>query len=145
MSRRNPRYDRRLFGTWKSDRRRTFRDGIPQIVPEDKRAFYRNIFGKLTVHWGRNRYWSNYAGYRDRGRYEVLRIEGPDLLLQYWNGPEGGPQLHRIHFEGKYRYWLELDNGTREYFRRCRAGSDRRRFNLLTPFAVALRSKRAGS
>jgi hypothetical protein len=109
--------DRRLQGTWRSDRRRTFRfyKPGPRSTVEGQRKF-RSIFGKLIVRWTARRCHLEWDGTRFDGErssqpYEVVASDETSVIVR------SGGVLRQIHFDGDY-YWIAIDGGLCEYFRR---------------------------
>ncbi|MEO8753748.1 MAG: hypothetical protein ABI624_13830 [Casimicrobiaceae bacterium] len=113
----NATVDHRLLGTWRSDRRETFRYWLfAANVPEQTRSRFKRIFGKLTHTYTRSRMTSVYRGDTTVYRYEVLGQDADSVAIRYWNNeyPEGN--LSHIHFSGS-RYWIVTSAGQREFFR----------------------------
>jgi len=113
--------DRLLLGTWKSDRRRTFRHwkSRPEVSAANHRKF-RLLFGKLTIRWTPKYCYTDFDGDRSRGRYEVVATDFDSIVVRVdapsWMG-EGETKLYHIHFEDDY-YWMALTSGFVEWFRR---------------------------
>jgi hypothetical protein len=111
--------DRRLLGTWVSDRRRTFRHFKPKAgcPPQSLRKF-KAIFGKLAVKWGRRFYHTELDGHRRSARYEVVASDASSVVVRSRDELSGEDQLQHIHFDGDY-YWVALSGGSLcEFFRR---------------------------
>ncbi len=115
-----PKYDRRLLGTWRSDRRRTFRHFKPKrgCTPQSLRQL-KALFGKLVIRWGRGKYHTELDGYRESTTYEMVASDSVSVVIRYRDGLGGEDQLRQIHFDGDY-YWLALGGGLCEYFRRVK-------------------------
>jgi hypothetical protein len=109
--------DRRLLGTWKSDRRKTFKHFPPRpgAKPEAVRKL-RAIFGKLVVRWTRSRCYSEFEGQLESRPYEVVASDSESVVVRCFVSWLKEDRLRQIHFEGDY-YWLWAW-GIREYFRR---------------------------
>src|SRR5688572_24521508 len=72
-SRKNSMHDKRLLGTWKSDKTRTFAEyAFRRGVPANRRKRIMALFGKLTVTYKRSRVYTNLNGFETRARYKVL-------------------------------------------------------------------------
>lgn len=110
--------DRRLLGTWKSDRARTFRHFRPKPnCPPASLRKLKAMFGKLTVRWGRRKCYTDLDGYRDVSNYEVIARDSVSVVVRLPDFLSGEPRLHHIHFDGEY-YWIPLSGGLCEFFRR---------------------------
>ena len=104
--------DRRLLGTWKSDRKRTFEGHLwPATATPTIQRRYRAIFGKLVVRWTPKRTTSELDGLRETNTYQVLASD-IDSVAVLVDG-----SIYHIHFDGDEYYYLNLGR-TMEYFRR---------------------------
>lgn len=104
--------DRRLLGTWKSDRKRTFEGHLwPDTATPTVQRRFRAIFGKLVVHWTPKRTTWELDGVRETNTYQVLASD-VDSVAVLVNG-----SIYHIHFDGDEYYYLNLGR-TMEYFRR---------------------------
>ncbi len=116
--RKQPKWDSRLIGTWKSDRRRTFlryqpkQDSTPARVRKLK-----SLFGKMTIRWGRGKCYSDYQGTRETSRYELLGTDAGSVVVRILDDSLQPGRIYQIHFEDDY-YWIGLGSGLCEYFRR---------------------------
>ena len=138
-----PKFDKRLLGTWKSDKRRTFFEwNWKKNTPPNKKAKLKSFFGKLKVTYTRtkvisalhHRKWEQARRYvvvaadetgvaivkygeleiKNRRRYNVENLKMVEELFP----PK--PQIEHIHFDKRY-YWISLGNGrNREFFRKIR-------------------------
>jgi hypothetical protein len=106
--------DRRLLGTWRSDRRRTFQyfKPGPKSTPKGWRKL-RSIFGKLTVRWTARRWYSDLEGFRSSAAYEVVASDETSVVVRSADSED----LVHIHFEGDY-YWMAKHGTHCEYFKR---------------------------
>jgi hypothetical protein len=119
VSRRAAKTDRRLLGTWQSDRRRTFRHFKPKpgCSPHALRKL-KGLFGKLVVRWGRGVYVTELDGHQTSVRYEVVATDAESVVVRFRDELSGSDQLQQIHFAGDY-YWIALTGGAIfEFFRR---------------------------
>ncbi len=115
----------RLLGTWKSDRRRTFRNWKPsaQATPAQTRKF-KSLFGRLTIRWTSKRGYSSFDNVFDKGEpYAVVACDDDSLVIRTakpkWLGE--GTELHHIYFDDDgVHYWtpLVIIEGFVEWFRR---------------------------
>ena len=124
MGKSAPKVDRRLLGTWKSDRRRTFTHYKPKRgCPPSVLRWLKGMFGKLVVRWTRRKSWTDLNGYQESCRYEVVATDSETVVIRYQNGV-----LEHIHFDGDF-YWIACRGGGMcEFFRRV-AGKDGRKRN----------------
>jgi hypothetical protein len=118
VARSKPKLDRRLLGTWQSDRRRTFRHFKPKAgtTPGHLRKL-KALFGKLVIRWGRGRYDTELDGHRDSGNYEVIGGDVESVVVRYRDALTGQDRITQIHFAGDH-YWLSINGGLIEWFRR---------------------------
>lgn len=112
--------DRRLIGTWKSDRLRTFRHYKPKptVTLQSLRRF-RSLFGKLEVQWTRSKCHSNFDGHRDSMPYEVVASDAESVVVRYRDVLTDSEVLRQITFDGNF-YWIALGGGLCEWFRRIK-------------------------
>jgi hypothetical protein len=113
----HPKVDRRLLGTWRSDRRRTlqFYKPGPHSTPKGHRKV-KSIFGKLIVRWTARRCHCDLDGTRWTDSYEIVASDDTSVVVRT-TGLDGKPALSQIHFEGDY-YWIAVGGFLCEYFRR---------------------------
>jgi hypothetical protein len=118
MAKTSTKFDKRLIGTWKSDRRKTFQHYKPnkKISAAHLRRF-KALFGKLVVRWSRAKCYSELDGSHDSGPFEVLASDDSSVVIRHLDGITGESVLKQIHFEGDY-YWFALDCHMNEWFRR---------------------------
>jgi hypothetical protein len=108
--------DRRLLGTWRSDRRRTLQHYKPGPKSTPRRWWkFRSIFGKLTVRWTARRWYSDFEGSRTSAPYEVVASDETSVVVRGVDSKE----LVHIHFEGDY-YWMAKHGTHCEYFKRVK-------------------------
>jgi hypothetical protein len=132
--------DRRLLGTWKSDRRRTFQNFKPRraCAPQVLRRL-KAIFGKLFIRYGPKRYYTDLDGIRDSGAYEIVARDSKSVVIRHHDTLSGEDRLQHIHFDGEF-YWIAVAivNGTlREFFRRIPDEADAREVELKTACSCA--------
>ncbi len=118
MSKPRAKFDDRLLGAWRSDRRRTFRYFKPKTgaSPASLRKL-KAIFGKLIVRWGRGQYHIDLDGYHRSASYEVVASDSVSVIVRSRDEMSGEDRLQQIHFEGDY-YWVALGGRMCEFFRR---------------------------
>ena len=120
MSKPPAKYDRRLIGSWKSDRRRTFEHFKPNATASPKSIRkLKSMFGKLIVRYTRRRCHSEYDGTPlDPFHYEVVAADDESVVVRFWDTIFDREMLQQIHFEGDY-YWI-AKWGRVEWFRRVK-------------------------
>ena len=113
-----PKFDKRLLGTWKSDRRKTFLHFKPgaDYTPQRLRKL-KSLFGKLTVRWTRAKFYSNYEGCLESGSYEIVASDAESVVVRFYDDILQQDRLRQIYFEGDY-YWFALWGNLTEWFRR---------------------------
>ncbi|QEL16930.1 hypothetical protein [Limnoglobus roseus] len=118
-----PKVDPRLLGTWRSDRRRTFRHFKPKAgcSPRSLRLF-KGLFGKLVIRWDRRTCHTDLDGFCQAVRYEVVASDAVSVVVRLREGLTGEERLQHIHFDGDH-YWVALGGGSLcEFFRRVPPG-----------------------
>jgi hypothetical protein len=116
MAKTSTKSDKRLTGTWQSDRRKTFQNYRPDksISAAHLRRF-KALFGKFTVRWGRTKYYTELDGFRDSGNYEIVASDETSVVIRHTDFITGQSELKQIHFEGDY-YWFPLGGNLTEWF-----------------------------
>jgi hypothetical protein len=106
MAARARRYDRRLLGTWKSDRRRTIHEFVPRkgATPKAVRKF-KSLFGKLTVRYGRCRMITEFGNVRTECEYEVLGSDSESVVIRFYDSVWNEDRICQIHFQEEH-YWI---------------------------------------
>jgi hypothetical protein len=130
-----PLLEPRLWGTWRSDRKKTFERRLLLSTPEKQRKF-RSLFGRLTVTWKRSTVSTYFAGKRFWGspndetpetcRYTVLaRSDSQVVVLFHEKATPQEKSLGMIDSESmmfiefdESGYWLTVNSGFCEYFRK---------------------------
>lgn len=109
--------DRRLWGTWRSDRRRTFQFFKPKsgAKPATVRKL-KSLFGKMTIRWTARRCHIELNGERRSEPYEVVAKDANSVVVRV-RGIGDELVLSQIHFERDY-YWVATCLPLNEYFRR---------------------------
>ena len=112
--------DRRLLGTWRSDRRRTLKEWIwrPGTTPK-KRKFIADVFGHLTIRYTRQRTHSNFKGRSDSQPYELIGSDSDSVAIMSYVDWMQERRIYHIHFEGTHHYWVAIGR-QREWFRRVK-------------------------
>ncbi len=113
--------DKRLLGTWRSDRRRTvaeWRFSKP-ISSKNKRMFLA-IFGKLEITYTRKRIRGSLEDYRFSQPYEVLASDSDSVAIRCFDKDLTKEwRIRHIFFLGKDRFWIPLGSN-REWFKRTK-------------------------
>ena len=130
-------FDKRLIGTWRSDKRRTAQEirARRDIKAGRKRNFLIGLFGKLVVRFTRTNCYTTFDGRTDVKPLRIAATDADGVVVV--NGSSVGDVINHMRFEDAPKngglpiyYWICLGQ-FREYFRRV----DRR--------TVRKRSKRA--
>jgi hypothetical protein len=114
--------DKRLLGSWRSDRRRTVAEWRfrKRLAPKRRRWFL-GVFGKLRVTYTRTRIRSVFDDSRFTQRYKVLAADSDTVAIYFEDMKVTGQwRIQHIHFEGCDRYWIALGSN-REWFKRDRS------------------------
>jgi hypothetical protein len=110
-------YDKRLIGTWRSDRRRTMREWVYARPGTPKRRRQTaDIFGHLTLRFTKSRLYSEFRGHRDVQDYEIVAADSDSVAIVHWDRLLEERRIQHIHFEGEH-YWITLGRN-REWFRK---------------------------
>jgi hypothetical protein len=115
--------DRRLLGTWKSDRRRTARDinARTDFTPRHKKLLIA-MFGRLVLRYTPTRCYATLDETTTVSRYTVVGKNADEaLLVSHDETGTLGDGLQHIRFEADF-YWISL-GPFREFFRRIDAPS----------------------
>jgi hypothetical protein len=126
-----PKYDRRLIGEWKSDRKLTLkwwklRDGLSK----EKAEKFKRIFGKLAHRFTRNRMYSEFDGFKSVDRYKIIAADEDALVIALYplleggkppRGPTAKSRLLYLKFVDETHYCLMAPRNL-EYFKRTKAG-----------------------
>jgi hypothetical protein len=117
-----PKIDKRLLGTWLSDRRRTlkelrYRPGLKR----KHREYLHASFGFLRVRYTRRQIHGVLKDYRFKRPYEVLgRDEGSVAIRTFYKIPgetTGEWIIYHIHFRDNHHYWVSYGY-IREWFKK---------------------------
>ncbi|HRY49511.1 MAG TPA: hypothetical protein P5186_15785 [Candidatus Paceibacterota bacterium] len=115
-------HDKRLIGTWRSDRRRTMAEWVSvRRLTERRRKKLSDIFGHLTLRFTRSRLHSEFKGTRDTQEYAVLASDSDSVSIVHWDGLLKERRIQHLHFEGRH-YWITLGRN-REFFRKQRSAN----------------------
>lgn len=123
--------ERRLLGTWRSDRRTTFRHLRARVgsTPAQVRRF-KSLFGRMEVRWTRSRVYSRMSsGDADWNwqPYEVIASDSSSVVVRTPDVTPGEEwRLFQIVFDGDL-YWVTAWPGLPEAFRRVEPKLFRRR------------------
>jgi hypothetical protein len=118
MKKKRIKFDKRLLGTWKSDRRLTFKHYIPHrtSTPAKLRRF-KSLFGKLTVRWTKSKQYADLEGFKTSDAYEVVASDSVSVVVRGYSHIFEETRVSQIFFE-KDHYWFWTPWGWREFFRR---------------------------
>lgn len=122
MARAQLQADKRLRGTWRSDRRKTFQYYPDKSVSQAKLRKFKALFGKMVVRWGRTKYHSELNGQRWSTPFEIVASDDSSVVIRSHDSILDADALTQIHFEGDY-YWVAVDGRLVEWFRRVKLPS----------------------
>ena len=112
--------DKRLLGTWRSDRQRTLQDWVWRPGwRARKRKKLASIFGHLILRYTRSRLYSNLKGYKETETYELLGADSDSVVIRRWDSHVAEWRLRHIHFDGEHYYWITIGR-QREWFKKIR-------------------------
>lgn len=112
--------DKRLLGTWQSDRRRTIR-GVKwrrnsTVVGRRKFAA---LFGRLIVRYTRTKIYSGFEGESLESKpYQILATDSDSVAYLHYVDWLDEMRVQYIRFEAVDKYWIIDSIGTKEWFRR---------------------------
>lgn len=95
-----PLSDPRLFGTWRSDRLRTFRHFRPK--PRCRPVMLRKLkalFGRMAVTWDAATYHTALDGFAESHPYEVVASDATSVVIAAVDPISGERRPRHIHFE----------------------------------------------
>jgi hypothetical protein len=133
-------YDKRLIGTWRSDKRRTAREiRARRDIPAGKRRTQLvSIFGKLTLRYTRSKCYTEFNGTKEVRPLRIVAKDSGGVVVLGTTPLSNQDLIYHIRFEAPsgpsdkpQYYWISLGQ-FREYFRRLRA----RRPTLIRPPSV---------
>jgi hypothetical protein len=111
--------DRRIIGTWRSDKRKTLRELRTRgDVKPGYLVFMTKATGKLTIEYRRTTAIISGVGETRRVRYAVLARDDESVVLESYDDLFGANVLTHIFFEGEGSYWVPVSGKYREWFRR---------------------------
>jgi hypothetical protein len=120
MAKTPTKFDKRLIGTWQSDRRKTFQHYKPdKSISASHLRRFKALFGKMVVRWGRTKCYSELDGWEDSGPYEIIASDDSSIVIRHLDAITSQNVLTQIHFEGDY-YWFAIDGHMNEWFRRLK-------------------------
>ena len=122
-----PKSDRRLLGTWKSDRALTLRwwKTRPGLSMARKREFL-SLFGKLRHRFTRDRLYWDLQGSKGVDRYKILATDNESLAIalspltrdgKRLSGAEAESKILYLQFYGDKHYSLMAPHNV-EFFKR---------------------------
>ncbi len=111
--------DKRLWGTWRSDARRTGREiAARNDIPETQKKNLKKLFGKLQIKYTQTRAYATLNGHTESWSYTVVGKDSAGVVILSSTGREEESRLTHIHFEEPF-FWISLGNGRiREFFKR---------------------------
>lgn len=110
--------DKRLLGTWRSDKERTVAlwKYQKELSPETRERFER-IFGKFTLRFTETHIYTEFEDTKDTVPYSVVARDSSSVVIAWHEEKERS--LQHIHFEGESYYVLSGYNV--EFYKRVAA------------------------
>lgn len=110
--------DKRLLGTWRSDKERTVAlwKYQKELSPETRERF-ENIFGKFTLRFTETHIYTEFEDTKDMVPYSVVAHDSSSVVIAWHE--EKDRSLQHIHFEGESYYALSGYNV--EFYKRVAA------------------------
>lgn len=120
--------DRTLIGEWRSNKELT----VPTLTypPTSEKASIEKLealFGRLIVSYSGSKMKAVLPATKDQpdwiyeSDYKIVGRDEKSVVIRAHDPLENGPKDRRITFEGKNRYWIDLEHlGGREYFDRVK-------------------------
>ncbi len=110
--------DKRLLGTWRSNKERTVSlwKYQKEISPEERERF-ESIFGKFTLRFTETHIYTEFEGTKDSVPYSVIARDSSSVVIAWHEEKERS--LQHIHFEGESFYVLSGYNV--EFYKRVAA------------------------
>ncbi len=119
--------DKRLLGTWQSDRHRTIQ-GLKwrRNSTAAGRKKFAALFGRLVVRYTRTKIRSGFEDEApDSQPYEVLTSDSDSVAILSYVDWRKEMRIQYIRFDGNDYYWTIDPIGTKEWFRRISPASSR--------------------
>jgi hypothetical protein len=126
---RTPKTDKRLLGEWKSDRARTMRDfAWPRKPTPARRKRFASIFGRMVVRYTRSKIHVDLMGQTSSQKYRTVASDSSSAVIAISGGwLQGEEVLTQVHFEGDHYWILMFGSHQREWFKRVKPRSGKKR------------------
>lgn len=110
--------DKRMLGTWQSDKARTLKElrYRPGMTAKQRKFFHR-LFGHLRVKFGRGYIRSVLEDFRYVKPYVVLASDETSVAIRAYCQLTQGWDIQHMHFHGKRHFWINLGLN-RKWFKR---------------------------
>ena len=109
--------DRRLIGTWRSDRKKTFSDWVwPGKRSTKSKERFKALFGHLEIRYTARWCSVELKGSKSKWPYHVLAINYNSVVIAKLDTATNEEQFSILTFEGDW-YWIPLGQN-REWFRK---------------------------
>jgi hypothetical protein len=109
--------DRRLLGTWRSDKKLTVAEwAFPKTVTSKARRAILALFGKFTMRYTATRIYGEFERHRTITPYRVLASDADSVaILRFIEDRK--TEIQHVHFVDNNRHWVSVGRN-REFFRR---------------------------
>ena len=121
MPTRTSKTEKRLLGTWRSDRRRTLKEWLwsPKTNASQRKRFAQ-LFGHLILRYTRQRVYIEFKGHNESRSYKVIGRDSESVAVMSYVAWMEEDRICHIHFEGDRYYWITIGS-QREWFRKVTA------------------------
>jgi hypothetical protein len=118
-----PMIDKRLLGTWKSDKAKTLAEmRLRRDFKSKQLKVLAPMLGKLEVRYTRTKCHVKLGKYRDSRQYTVLGKDSEGVAILSGSSLCGEDQITHIRFDGRH-YWITVRGCYREWFKKVPAPS----------------------
>jgi hypothetical protein len=113
-----PKTDKRLLGTWRSDKDRTLKEWAFKATATRKhRRVIRGVFGKLRITYTRKYIHYVLGDWRQKSAYRIICRDPYSIAILYWDSMGEEWRAEYIRFDGKNSYWVPVGYN-REFFKK---------------------------
>lgn len=120
MAAKKSKTDKRLMGTWQSDRARTLKElrYRPGMTAKQRKMF-RGLFGHLRLSYGRKYVHGVLRDYHFTDPYQVIASDQHSVVIRMYSKVLEQWTLYHVHFADEDHYWVAI-GFNREWFKRLK-------------------------